>query len=120
MSKPLIQDYTSVQVMVERPIKKSSRQDVAPHQDVGEEVKGKESPIEERIDSTTSKSFQRKDRTKGRGKGNQEDSRNTSVNPALVRGKKPTRPKSPVLQEMPEPTMEDSVTETPQETTAFE
>jgi hypothetical protein len=114
MSKPLIQGDKSIQVMVERPIKKSSRQDV------GEEVKGKESPIEERVDSTTSKAFQRKDRTKGRGKDNQEDSRNSSVNPALVRGKKPTRPKPPVIQEMSEPTEEDSVTETPQETTPLE
>jgi hypothetical protein len=114
MSKPLIQGDKSIQVMVERPIKKSSRQDV------GEEVKGKESPIEERVDSTTSKAFQRKDRTKGRGKDNQEDSRNSRVNPALVRGKKPTRPKPPVIQEMSEPTEEDSVTETSQETTASE
>jgi hypothetical protein len=106
--------------MVERPIKKSERQNVAPLSDVDEEVKGKGRPIEERLDSTAERSFQRKDRKKGRGKGKQEEPRNTSVNPALVRGPKPIQPKPPVLEKTPEPTSEDSVTETPQETTALE
>lgn len=104
--------------MVERPIKKSERQAAAPNSDIDEQVKGKGRPIEERLDSTSSRSFQKKDRTKGRGKGNQENSLKSNVNPALVRGKKPTKPKPPVLQETPEPTVEDSVAEIPQETTA--
>lgn len=114
--------------MVERPIKKSERQAIAPSSDVGEEVKGKGRPIEERLDSTTStpeqgsatRSFPRKDRTKGKGKSNQKDSRNSSVNPALVRGPKPTKPKPPVLEETPSETIENSVTSTSQETTALE
>lgn len=103
--------------MVERPIKKSERQAVSGDSNVGDEVQGKGRPIEERLDSTTGRSFQKKDRTKGRGKGNQEDARPSNVNPALVRGKKPTKPKPPVLEQTPEPTSEDSMTQTPQETT---
>lgn len=118
--------------MVERPIKKSERQAVASNSDVGEEVQEKGRPIEERLDSTTSaseersapRSFQKKDRAKGRGKKNQQESRPTNVNPALMRGPKPTKPKPPVIQETPEATIEDSVedsvTETPQETTTQE
>ncbi len=114
--------------MVERPIKKSERQAITPNSDVGQEAKGQERPTEERIDPTTSasgersapRSFQKKDRAKGRGKGNQQESRPASVNPALMRGPKPTKPKPPVIQETPETAIEDSVTETPQETTAEE
>lgn len=114
--------------MVERPIKKSERQVVAPNSDVAEEATEKRRPIEERLDSTTSeerstpRSFQKKDRSKGRGKGNQQESRPTNVNPALMRGPKPTKPKPPVMQETPEATSEDSVTdtETPQETASEE
>ena len=60
-------------------------------------------------------------RGKGRGKGNQrEESRPSNVNPALMRGPKPTKPKPPVLQE-PEPeTTEVSDTVTEEETTADE
>ena len=60
-------------------------------------------------------------RGKGRGKGNQrEESRPSNVNPALMRGPKPTKPKPPVLQE-PEPeTTEASDTVTEEETTADE
>ena len=114
--------------MVERPIKKSERQAITPKSNVDEEVKGQERPVEERLDSTTSiseersapRSFQKKDRAKGRGKSNQQESRPSSVNPALMRGPKPTKPKPPVIQETPEATTEDSVTETPEETTAEE
>ena len=114
--------------MVERPIKKSERQAVAPNSDVGENVNGEGRPIEERLDSTTSspeqrsapRSSQKRDRTKGRGKGNQQESRAIPVNPALMRGPKPTKPKSPVPKETPEETIEDSVTETPEETTVEE
>jgi hypothetical protein len=106
--------------MVERPIKKSDRQAVAPSSDVGEEVKGGGRPSEERPDSTTRRSFQKKDKTKGRGKRDQEDSRPTSVNPALVRGPKPQKPKPPVVEQTPEPTIEDSDIETSQETTTEE
>lgn len=106
--------------MVERPIKKSDRQAVAPDSGVEKEVKGKERPIEERFDSTTSQSFQKKDRTKGRGKRNQGELRPSNVNPALMRGPKPTKPKPPVLEETPSETNEDLVSETSQETTAVE
>ena len=114
--------------MVERPIKKSERQSVAPSSDVDESVKGKRRPNEERLDSTSERSFQKKDKTKRKGKGNQEDSRSTSVNPALVRAKKPTKPKPPALEQTleptsedaVEPTSEDSVTETTQVSTASE
>lgn len=106
--------------MVERPIKKSSRQAAAPNSDVGEQTQGERRPIEERSDSTTSPSSQRKDRTKRKGKGNQGDSRISTVNPALVRGKKPTKPKPPVVEQTPEATVEDSVTPTSQDPTAIE
>ncbi|MBD1809257.1 MAG: hypothetical protein KME25_25480 [Symplocastrum torsivum CPER-KK1] len=116
--------------MVEKPIKRSERQTIAPKSDSGEEVKGQGRPTEDRSDSTTGRSFQKQDRRKGKGKGNQQESRPTSVNPALMRGPKPTKPKPPVLEETPSETVdetedsatetEDSVTETPQETAAEE
>ncbi|HAA31624.1 MAG TPA: hypothetical protein DCE56_32895 [Cyanobacteria bacterium UBA8553] len=112
--------------MVERPIKKSERQVVAPSSDVGEPAKEKGRPIEKRLDSTNSeersapRSFQKKERSKGRGKGNQQESGPAPVNPALMRGPKPTKPKPPVIQETPEATSEDSVTETPEETSSEE
>ncbi|NEQ20797.1 MAG: hypothetical protein F6K28_16500 [Microcoleus sp. SIO2G3] len=111
--------------MVEKPIKRSERQTIAPKSDSGEEVKEQGRPIEARPDSTTGRAFQKKDkdRRKGRGKGNQQESRPTSVNPALMRGPKPTKPKPPVPEETPPETVddtEDSATETPQETIAEE
>src|SRR5919202_3388291 len=102
--------------MVERPIKKSERQTLAPKSDAGEEVQGKGRSTEERLDSKPSQTFQKKDRKKGRGKGKQEDSRPSSVNPALVRGPKPQKPRPPVLEEPPDATSEDSVTESVTET----
>lgn len=107
--------------MVERPIKKSERQAASPDSHAGEEIQGKErpiNPIKKRLDSDTGQSFQKKDRSKGRGRGNQEEAKPTNINPALVRGKKPTKPKPPVLEQTPEPTPEESMTETPLETTA--
>ena len=106
--------------MVERPIKKSERQAVAPSSDVGEQVKGKERPIEEPPDSTSGQSFRRQDKTKGRGKRQQQDSRPSNVNPALVRGPKPTKPKPPVLLETQEPIIEEEETSTPTVSTAVE
>lgn len=105
--------------MVERPIKKSERQAVSPDSNAGEDVQGKERPIAKRLDSSTGQSFQKKDRTKGRGKGNQEEARPSNINPALVRGKRPTKPKPPVLEQEPESTIEteEAIPETPQETT---
>lgn len=105
--------------MVERPIKKSERQAVSDDSNVSDEVQGKERPIQKRLDSTTGQSFQKKDRTKKRGKGNQEEAKPSNINPALVRGKKPTKPKPPVLEQEPELTTEteDAITETPEETT---
>ncbi len=102
--------------MVERPIKKSERQTVAPSSDVSEQVKGKERPSEESVDSTSRRSFQKKDRSKGKGKRNQKDSAPTSVNPALVRGPKPIKAKPPVLEETPEETIEQTAEETTEET----
>ncbi|HEY9727215.1 MAG TPA: hypothetical protein V6D50_12270 [Chroococcales cyanobacterium] len=106
--------------MVERPIKKSERQTLAPKSDAGEEVKGQGRSTEERFDSKPSQTFQKKDRKKGRGKGKQEDSRPSSVNPALVRAPKPPKPKPPVLEETPDATNEDSVTESTEEATTEE
>lgn len=111
--------------MVERPIKKSERQTVAPSSDVDEQVQGKERPVKESGDSTSRRSFQKKDRSKGKGKRNQKDSAPSSVNPALVRGPKPTKPQPPALaqtpeetiEQAPEETAEDSVTTTPEEST---
>lgn len=109
--------------MVERPIKKSERQAVAPQSEVGEGVKEKRHPIKERLDSTTStpedrsatRSLRGKDNSKRKGKSKQKDSPSSNVNPALVRGPKPTKPKPPVIQEVPSET-EDSATEADQET----
>ncbi|MBD0346476.1 MAG: hypothetical protein ICV63_16945 [Coleofasciculus sp. Co-bin14] len=102
--------------MVERPIKKSERQTVAPSSDVSEQVKGKERPTEESVDSTSRRSFQKKDKSKGKGKRDQKDSAPSRVNPALVRGPKPTQPKPPVLEETPEETIEPGLEQTPEET----
>ena len=106
--------------MVERPIKKSERQAASPSSDVGEQPKRKERPIEEPLDSKSRESFQRKDRSKGRGKRHQQDSGTTPVNPALMRGPKPTKPKPPVLLETQEPAIEDEPASTPTTSTAVE
>lgn len=112
--------------MVEKPIKKSERQVTAAKSDVGEEVKEQPHFNEERSDSKTGRSFQKKDRRKGKDKGNHQESRPKNVNPALVRGPRPSKAKPPVLAETPSETVEDtettedSVTETPEETTAEE
>jgi hypothetical protein len=116
--------------MVERPIKKSERQTVDSKSDVVKPVKQTEGrPVEGSLDEisqsseerSTTRSFRGKDKTKGRGKRNQQsDSRPSNVNPALMRGPKPTKPKPPVIQETESETTEDSEAETAQETTAQE
>ncbi len=106
--------------MVERPIKKSERQKVAEPQDVLEEA------LETQLGSTeddfpgetqsprkgrTSQSFRGKGNSKRKGKGKQaEDERPGQVNPALMRGPRPTKPKPPVLKAEPE-VVESSTTE---------
>lgn len=114
--------------MVERPIKKSERQTVAQPSDFVQEVPETESrPVEGSRDSiiqspedeSKTRPFRGRDKTKGKGKGNQqEDERSRAVNPALMRGPKPTKPKPPVSKKTQEATAEDSVTEPGQETTA--
>jgi hypothetical protein len=113
--------------MVERPIKKSERQTVAQASDVVEDVLETEpSRIEGSLDSITPspeerktiRPLQRKDKTKGKGKDNQhKDERSSSVNPALMRGPKPTKPKPPVIQEPVEETALNSVAQEAQEDT---
>jgi|SRR4028118_2045764 hypothetical protein len=115
--------------MVERPIKKSDKA-VASHSDVVKEDKEaerrpKEGSLDEITQSSsernTTPSFRGKDKTKRRGKDNQQkDSRPSNVNPALVRGPRPAKPKPPVIQEAQSEVTEDSDTETAQETTAEE
>jgi hypothetical protein len=114
--------------MVERPIKKSERQTAPSTSDVVEEVQETEpSPVEGSQSSITQSSeersttrpIRRKDKTDKKGKGNQQESeRSGQVNPALVRGPKPTKPKPPVIKEIQQATTEDSDTEPGQETTA--
>lgn len=114
--------------MVERPIKKSERQTVAEPSDVVEEVLETEPSSSEGglgsitqfpEERNTTRPYRAKDKTKGKGKGNQkEDSRSSPVNPALMRGPKPTKPKPPVIKETQSATADDSVTEPGQETTA--
>jgi hypothetical protein len=114
--------------MVERPIKKSERQTVASPNDVVEEVLGTEpSDIEGSQGSinqspeerSTTRPLRRKDKTKEKGKGNQQESEHSrQVNPALIRGPKPTKSKPPVIKQSQEATTEESVTEPSQETTA--
>ncbi len=114
--------------MVERPIKKSDRQAVDSKSDVVSEVKETEGGSKERRldditrsseERKTTPSFRGKDQAKGRGKRNQpSDSRPSNVNPALMRGPKPTKPKPPVTQETESAPIEESEAETEQETIA--
>src|ERR671932_531688 len=126
--------------MVERPIKKSERQAMASNSDVTETVKENEGQAQEASldeispspsprntprpilgkegkDRGTDRDRDRdkdRGRGKGRGKGNQrEESRPSNVNPALMRGPKPTKPKPPVVKEPDPETTEasDTVTE---------
>ena len=130
--------------MVERPIKKSDRQNVAAsnaveeikkpeHQNVAEPndaveqvLETESSPTEGSPSPITQSSEPRKiilpvvgkDKTRGKGKGDQkEDLRSTPGNPALARGPKPTKAKPPVIKETQSVTAEESVTEPEQETT---
>jgi hypothetical protein len=96
--------------MVERPIKKSARQT--------ESV-----PSEGGLDETN-QSHQEPNTTKrlkGKGKTRQQKSSEPrSVNPALMRGPKPTKPKPPVVKETVEATESDALTEVGQEDTITE
>lgn len=102
--------------MVERPIKKSERQTVA------EPSNTEPSAIESSSDANTQPSeerstprpFRGKDKTKEKGKGKQEDARSTAVNPALMRGPKPSKAKPPLIKKPESETPED---EADQETT---
>ncbi len=132
--------------MVERPIKKSDRQNVAEPSNAVEEIKKLEqqnvaqasdieqvletesSPTEDSPSPITQSPEPRKiilpvvgkDKTRGKGKGEKkDDSRSTPPgNPALARGPKPTKTKPPVIKETQSVTAEESVTEPQQESTA--
>jgi hypothetical protein len=114
--------------MVERPIKKSERQttnqpssDAAGFQeseapDAGasnseERVRSRPSRDKsDRNDKGSDRGGDRGDRgkRKGRGRDQEDDRARTPVNPALMRGPKPTQPKPPVVQ--PEPEVEENST----------
>ena len=111
--------------MVERPIKKSERQateqpssDAAGFQESetpdsgarNSEERGRSRPSRDKGDRNDKGGDRGGDRGKRKGKGrDQEDDRaRTPVNPALMRGPKPTQPKPPVVQ--PEPEVEESST----------
>jgi hypothetical protein len=122
--------------MVERPIKKSERQTVDSKSDVVKPIKKTERRLDEGNSNETPpsseernapRSFRGKDKTKGRGKRNQQsDGRPSNVNPALMRGPKPPKSKPPVseepasetVEETESETIEDSDTQTEQETIA--
>lgn len=107
--------------MVERPIKKSERQAVAKPDDVGEAIETQPSMIEDAQDSitqppeerSTSRPLPGKDKRKGSREDRQKDERSsrTPINPALMRGPKPTKIKPPVVKETQEATAEESVPE---------
>ncbi len=119
--------------MVERPIKKSERQVVTKSNDVVEEALDTEPrTIEGATDPTTQSPEEQntkqrplpvKDKTKGKeGKGRgdrQKDDQSSRppVNPALLRGPKPTKPKPPVITKTQETTESDSVDQATQEET---
>ncbi|MBD2099150.1 hypothetical protein H6F90_29230 [Trichocoleus sp. FACHB-591] len=115
--------------MVERPIKKSERQvadnpssDAAGFQ--GSEASDSDTRnSEERVRSRPSRDKSDRndkgsdrgsgrggdrDKRKGRGRDQEDDRARTPVNPALMRGPKPTQPKPPVVQ--PEPEVEENAT----------
>jgi hypothetical protein len=102
-------------------------------------VKKSERPtVESNVDDDNSSSEERRmpqrdrgrdrDRDKGRGKGRGEakgnrnsEARPSNINPALMRGPKPTKPKPPVIaEETPVEMTEDSEVETEQVTTTEE
>nr|WP_290223122.1 hypothetical protein [Trichocoleus desertorum] len=115
--------------MVERPIKKSERQ-VAdnPSSDAAEfqgseasdsgtrnsEERGRSRPSRDKADRNDKGSDRSGDRggdrgkRKGRGRDQEDDRARTPVNPALMRGPKPTQSKPPVVQ--PEPEVEENST----------
>jgi hypothetical protein len=122
--------------MVERPIKKSERQAVTKSNDVVEEALDTEPrTIEGATDPTTQSPSEQntkqrplpvKDKTKGKegkeGKGRgdrQKDDQSSRppMNPALLRGPKPTKPKPPLITKTQEATESDSVDQATQEET---
>ena len=114
--------------MVERPIKKSERQAVTESNDVVDVVKeaaaepstdeGAQNPIaqssEQRIISRPLIIKDKqvvKDKQKGKDRGDRRKDEQADKPPAslaLMRGPKPTKPKSPVVVTSPEPTDEDA------------
>ena len=94
--------------MVERPIKKSERQatdkpssDAAGSQESAALDSGTQNS-EERGRNRSSRDKGDRGKRKGRGRDQEDDRAKTPVNPALMRGPKPTQPKPPVVQSEPE------------------
>ena len=117
--------------MVERPIKKSEREAMAAASHSSEEgLEAQPGTIEDIHDSNSESSVNQdvprprpvKDRSKGKGKGrgeqkDQQSGRQPPMNPALMRGPKPTKPKAPVIQaNVDEATEESEAVGEPEET----
>ncbi len=108
--------------MIERPIKKSDRQAVPQSNDVVEKVIKTES-LEERDITLPRKDHkisrkepqerpepqERQNRQDRQNRQKEEFSSRTPVNPALVRGPKPTKPKPPVIPALNEATEADAI-----------
>lgn len=115
--------------MVERPIKKSEREAMAAASHSSEEtLEAQPGNLEDIHDSSlespenqgVSRPRPVKDKSKGKGKGRgqqkDEQSGRQPMNPALMRGPKPTRPKAPVIQEAnPDEAAEDTEAVGPEE-----
>ncbi len=79
--------------MVERPIKKSERQAAQQNENNGEATQASPSPGR----STDRNENRSRSKDKGRGKGKDRDEKPSApVNPALMRGPRPVKPKPPV------------------------
>ncbi len=110
--------------MVERPIKKSERQTIAISSGGVEEAhSAASSPIEDTLEvitpvekPSTTRPVRRQDKTKGKGKGNQQEDALVPAKPALVRGPKPKKFQPPVIETDSEDDHEDSATELSQQT----
>jgi hypothetical protein len=107
--------------MVERPIKKSERQAKTDESSSGGDRPTSEaSPRESGTARPTRDKDRGKDRGKGKGKkGSREEEPRQAVNPALVRGPRPTRPQPPVEEVQPEVHQEavaEESTDTPETT----
>jgi hypothetical protein len=98
----------AVEIMVERPIKKSER--------LANAEAGESTPEVSKPESSKPRPGKKDDRGKGKGKGKGDrEDRKPPANPALMRGPKPTPPK-PVEEAPPEPEIvAEEVVEAPAE-----